>query len=158
MLYGYPLPGLHPFSLFRHPWVIPQSITHARLTSHLPLHTSSPPRGDKRMIGLPRLSCPSYQGHEAQFTTSSPRRVSASPPRRKAERPHHVLLPLTAGKQSYLFGNLVGSTHYRPLAIGCMVIAPEPKPHSWKSSATLIAIAQPLINLGEPHASLMVPA
>ena len=48
---------------------------------------SSPPRGDKRKIGLPRLCCPFYQGHKAQFTTSSPRRVSASPPRRKAERP-----------------------------------------------------------------------
>ena len=36
---------------------------------------------------LHQLSCPSYQGHKAQFTTSSPRRVSASPPRRKAERP-----------------------------------------------------------------------
>ena len=57
---------------------------HPRLPHFTP--PSSPPRGDKRKIGLPRLSCPSYQGHKAQFTTSSPRRVSASPPRRKAER------------------------------------------------------------------------
>ena len=130
MLYGHTLPGLHPFPLFRHPWVTAQSITNARLTLHL-LHR--PLEGTKG-----RLGCLDYLVHLIKGT-----RPNLQPHLCAMFLLHHlrgrqkghlaILLPLTAGKQSYLFGNLVGSTHHHPLGIGCMVIAPEPKPLSWKS-------------------------
>ena len=99
MLYGYTLPGLHPFPLFRHPWVAPQSITHARLTSHL-LHRLL--EGTKG-----RLGCLDYLVHLIKGT-----RPNLQPHLRAVFLLHHlggrqkghlaILLPLTAGKQSYL--------------------------------------------------------
>ena len=141
MLYGYTLPGLCPFPLFGDPWVVPQSITHARLTSHI-LHCLL--EGTKE-----RLGCLAYLVLLFKYT-----RPDLQPHLRAT-----FLLQHLGGKQKGPHGR-EAKLSFREL---CGEYSPSPLWHRMhgycsRTQTTLIVITQPLRNLGKPHVSLMVPA